>query len=145
MFKPKRVLVAGAGLGGLAAALRLACAGHRVEVWEKNAAPGGKLQERHADTECGRFRWDLGPSLLTMPRVLDELFAAAGEKRGEWIALERLPSACRYFWSDGTEIDEDAAFWERPGAARLLAHAAGIAALSGEAFLRHPPSAFWRA
>ncbi|SDU01190.1 phytoene desaturase [Verrucomicrobium sp. GAS474] len=148
MFKPNRsnqgkkaVVVVGAGLGGMAAALRLACAGHRVEVWEKNAAPGGKLQERR---EAG-FRWDLGPSLLTMPHVLDALFATAGEKREDWLTLERLPSACRYFWGDGTTLDEDAPFWARPDVARFLAHAEGIDALSGEAFLHYPPAEFWRA
>ncbi len=142
---PKRVLVVGAGLGGMAAALRLACLGHRVEVWEKNGVPGGKLQERRAETEAGSFRWDLGPSLLTMPHVLDALFAAAGERRETWLTLERLPSACRYFWPDGTRIDEDAAFWARPDVARFLAHAEGIDALSGQAFLNFPPAEFWRA
>jgi phytoene dehydrogenase-like protein len=59
----KRILVIGAGLGGLAAAIRLAHAGHAVEVWEKNDAPGGKLQELQRDG----FSWGTGPSILTMP------------------------------------------------------------------------------
>ncbi len=69
-----KILVIGAGLGGLAAAIRLAQAGHAVEVWEKNDAPGGKLKEMAQEG----FRWDTGPSLLTMPHVLRELFEAAG-------------------------------------------------------------------
>ena len=61
----KKVLVVGAGLGGLAAAIRLVRAGFAVEVWEKNSEPGGKVKELRA----GDFRWDMGPSLLTMPHV----------------------------------------------------------------------------
>jgi phytoene desaturase len=138
---PRKVLVIGAGLGGLAAAIRLARAGHAVEVWEKNAEPGGKLKE-HRD---GDFRWDTGPSLLTMPNVLRDLYAAAGERLDDHLELVRLDSACRYFWTDGTVIDEDAAFWQRPEVARFLDYARGIYELSGEAYLNHPPSELWRA
>jgi phytoene desaturase len=138
---PRRILVIGAGLGGLAAAIRLARAGHAVEVWEKNADAGGKLKE----IRDGAFRWDTGPSLLTMPDVLRELFAAAGERLEDHLELVRLDSACRYFWTDGTVIDEDAAFWARPEVARFLDYARGIYELSGEAYLNHPPSELWRA
>jgi phytoene desaturase len=138
---PRKILVIGAGLGGLAAAIRLARAGHSVEVWEKNAEAGGKLKEIR---DAG-FRWDTGPSLLTMPHVLGELFAAAGEKIEDHLDLVRLDSACRYFWTDGTVIDEDAAFWALPEVARFLDYARGIYELSGEAYLNHPPSELWRA
>jgi phytoene desaturase len=137
----KKILVIGAGLGGLAAAIRLARAGHAVEVWEKNGEAGGKLKEVCADG----FRWDTGPSLLTMPHVLRELFASAGERIEDHLELIRLESACRYFWTDGTTIDEDAAFWQRPEIAKFLSYARGIYELSGEAYLNHPPSEFWRA
>lgn len=137
----KKILVVGAGLGGLAAAIRLARAGHAVEIWEKNAAPGGKLKELRQD----RFSWGTGPSLLTMPQVLRDLFAAAGERIEDHLELVRLDSACRYFWTDGTVIDEDAAFWSRPEVARFLAYARGIYELSGEAYLNRPPGDFWRA
>ncbi|MEJ0000184.1 MAG: phytoene desaturase family protein [Verrucomicrobiota bacterium] len=137
----KKILVIGAGLGGIAAAIRLARAGHRVEVWEKNAGTGGKLQE----LRDGPFRWDTGPSLLTLPHILRELFTAAGERMEDHLELVRLDSACRYFWTDGTVIDEDAAFWRRPEVARFLAYARGIYELSGEAYLNHPPGEFWRA
>jgi phytoene desaturase len=138
---PKKILVIGAGLGGLAAAIRLAHAGHAVEVWEKNAEAGGKLKE----VRDGGFRWDTGPSLLTMPDVLRDLFAVAGERLEHHLHLVRLDSACRYFWTDGIVIDEDAAFWARPEVARFLAYARGIYELSGEAYLNHPPSEMWRA
>jgi phytoene desaturase len=138
---PKKILVIGAGLGGLAAAIRLARAGHAVEVWEKNAEAGGKLKE----VRNGAFRWDTGPSLLTMPDVLRDLFVTAGERVEDHLDLVRLDSACRYFWTDGTVIDEDAAFWARPEVARFLDYARGIYELSGEAFLNHPPAEMWRA
>ena len=138
---PQKILVIGAGLGGLAAAIRLARAGHAVEVWEKNAEAGGKLKE----IRDGAFRWDTGPSLLTMPDVLRDLYAVAGERMEDHLDLVRLDSACRYFWTDGTVIDEDAAFWARPEVARFLDYARGIYELSGEAFLNHPPSEMWRA
>lgn len=137
----KKILVIGAGLGGLAAAIRLARAGHAVEVWEKNAEAGGKLKE----IRDGAFRWDTGPSLLTMPDVLRDLYTAAGERLKDHLDLVRLDSACRYFWTDGTVIDEDSAFWARPEVARFLEYARGIYELSGEAFLNHPPSQMWRA
>jgi phytoene desaturase len=137
----KKILVVGAGLGGLAAAIRLARAGHAVEVWEKNDGPGGKLKELRLDG----FRWGMGPSLLTMPHVLRELFADAGERLEDHLELVRLESCCRYFWTDGTVIDEDAAFWARPEVARFLDYAQGIYELSGEAYLNCPPTDFWRA
>jgi phytoene desaturase len=61
------------------------------------------------------------------------------------LELVRLDSACRYFWTDGTVIDEDAAFWSRPEVARFLDYARGIYELSGEAYLNRPPGDFWRA
>jgi phytoene desaturase len=137
----KKILVIGAGLGGLAAAIRLARAGHAVEVWEKNGEPGGKVEE----LRIGNFRWDMGPSLLTMPHVLRELFADTGERMEDHLELVRLKSACRYFWTDGTVIDEDASFWSRPEVAKFLEYARGIYELSGEAYLNRPPGDFWRA
>jgi len=125
----------------MAAAIRLARAGHGVEVWEKNGEAGGKVKAFSQDG----FRWDMGPSLLTMPHVLRELYAAAGEPMEEHLELVRLESACRYFWTDGTVIEENAAFWAQPEVARFLDYARGIYELSGEAFLNHPPGEFWRA
>jgi phytoene desaturase len=136
-----KTLVIGAGLGGLAAAIRLARAGHAVEVWEKNGGPGGKL----GDLRIDGFRWGTGPSLLTMPHVLRELFADAGERMEDRLELVRLDSACRYFWTDGAVIDEDASFWSQPEAAKFLDYARGIYELSGEAYLNRPPGDFWRA
>jgi phytoene desaturase len=80
-----------------------------------------------------------------MPHVLRELFASAGERMEDHLDLIRLDSACRYFWTDGTVIDEDAAFWKEPEVAKFLEYARGIYELSGEAYLNRPPSEFWRA
>jgi phytoene desaturase len=137
----KKIVVIGAGLGGLAAAIRLARAGHHVEIWERHHTPGGKVREHRADG----YRWDMGPSLLTMPHVLHDLFQSAGRRTADYLDLRRLKTTCRYFWSDGTRIDEDDAFWSRSDVARFLDYAKGIYELSGAAFLNHPPAQFWRA
>src|SRR6516162_6833615 len=68
------IVVVGAGVGGLCAAIRLAAAGHRVTVLERNHEPGGKLAVHVRDG----FHFDVGPSLLTMPYVFDEVLQLAG-------------------------------------------------------------------
>lgn len=96
-----RVAVVGAGVGGLAAACRLAALGHTVTVLEAADDVGGKLGTYEHDG----FRFDTGPSLVTMPQVLEELFAATGAPLSEVLPLERLDVACHYRFPDGTELD----------------------------------------
>ena len=96
-----KIAIAGAGMGGLAAAIRLALAGHSVEVFEKNEQEGGKLNRLERDG----YRWDTGPSLLTMPFVYQELFKAAGSKLEDYVTLEPVDPVCRYTWLDGTSLD----------------------------------------
>lgn len=96
-----RVAVIGAGLGGLASAIHLAARGHDVVLFERNETPGGK---------AGRFEkqgysFDTGPSLVTMPEVLDELFAVAGKNRESALPMTRLDPQCRYFFNDGASFD----------------------------------------
>lgn len=97
----KSVIVVGGGLGGISAAIRLAASGFRVELFEKNDQLGGKMGELR---DCG-YRFDTGPSLLTMPFIIDELFAAAGARREDVLAFERIEPICRYFFADGHHLD----------------------------------------
>lgn len=136
----KTAVVVGGGIGGLATALRLRRAGAQVTLLEKNSSVGGKVAERHAHG----FRWDLGPSLFTMPQVLDRLFTDLGEERSNYLTLEPLSPTCRYRWADGYQFDENEFFWSRPDSARLLRHAKGLYDLSSSAFLESDPTEVWK-
>lgn len=96
-----RIAIIGAGLGGLSAAIRLANAGLLVDLYEQNNSVGGKAGEIIGNG----FRFDTGPSLLTMPFVLSDLFNACGEKIENYLIIERLEIACKYFYSDKTTIN----------------------------------------
>ena len=100
-MKSGRIAVIGAGLGGLSAAVRLASRGFHVEVFEKNPGPGGKANTM----ECGGYRFDTGPSLLTLPSVLEQLFEEAGEKSEDHLDPVKLEVICRYFYPDGSVIN----------------------------------------
>ncbi len=95
------VIVIGAGLGGLSAAIRLAAAGRHVVIFERNQDVGGKLAEWSQDG----FRWDTGPSVLTMRPVLEELFAAAGHRADEYLELLTVDPLTRYYFPDGIRLD----------------------------------------
>lgn len=95
-----RIGVIGAGIAGLAVAVRLAAKGHEVSIFEANTYPGGKLSEFEIDG----YRFDAGPSLFTMPHYVDELFRVAGEDPRQHFHYARLPLVCRYQWEDGTTI-----------------------------------------
>lgn len=96
-----KVIVIGAGIAGIAAAIRQAVKGHEVAVYEANAYPGGKLSAFRS----GDFRFDAGPSLFTMPHYVDELFTLAGKNPKEAFSYEKLETVCRYFYEDGTRIN----------------------------------------
>ncbi|MEY2844728.1 MAG: hypothetical protein RL076_274 [Chloroflexota bacterium] len=96
-----RVVVIGGGLGGMAAAIRSAVAGYDTTLVEAREALGGKL---NIVRDQG-FVWDIGPSLLTMPWVLDDLLRSAGSSLAQELDVIPLPSACRYLWQDGTRFD----------------------------------------
>ena len=95
------VVVIGAGLGGLSAALHLAAAGRRVTVLERAAIPGGRAG---AITDSG-YTFDTGPTVLTMPELVAETLAAVGESLGDWITLHRLDPAYRARFADDSTID----------------------------------------
>lgn len=95
------ILIIGAGVAGLAAAIRLAAAGQAVTVLEQNAQVGGKMGEI---TAAG-FRWDTGPSVITMRPVFEDLFRAAGRRLDDYLTLLPVEPLTRYFYPDGTVFD----------------------------------------
>ncbi|MFJ2435766.1 phytoene desaturase [Streptomyces anulatus] len=95
------VVVVGAGLAGLAAALHLLGAGRRVTVVEREGVPGG----RAGLLESGGFRIDTGPTVLTMPDLVEEAFAAVGERMTDRLELIRLDPAYRARFADGSQLD----------------------------------------
>lgn len=94
----KKALIIGAGIGGIATAIRLAVKGFSVEVFEANTYPGGKLSEIRQEG----YRFDAGPSLFTMPQYVDELFHLAGQKPEAHFTYKKMEENCRYFYPDGT-------------------------------------------
>lgn len=93
----KSVNIVGAGIAGLATAIRLAARGYRVTVFEQSDGPGGKLNSIGWEG----FRWDTGPSLFTLPDLVDELFLLAGEEMKSYIRYQKLDVITKYFYEDG--------------------------------------------
>ncbi|HET8682708.1 MAG TPA: phytoene desaturase family protein [Micromonosporaceae bacterium] len=96
-----RVVVVGAGLGGLACALHLAGAGREVTVVEREPRPGG----RAGRLAVGGYQFDTGPTVLTMPSLIAEALAAVGEELPDWLELTRLDPAYRAHFPDGSTLD----------------------------------------
>ncbi|MDN3551387.1 1-hydroxycarotenoid 3,4-desaturase CrtD [Mucilaginibacter aquaedulcis] len=96
----KKVLIIGAGIAGIASAIRLAAKGYQVEIFEANNYPGGKLSQ----FEQEGFRFDAGPSLFTMPQYVDELFTMAGKNPIDFFRYQKLDVVCKYFYADGTHL-----------------------------------------
>ncbi len=94
-------VVIGAGMGGLAAAIRLAAAGAAVTVVDAAATPGGKM--RTLPSPAGPV--DAGPTVLTMRHVFEDLFALAGERLDDHLTLLRQPILARHWWPDGSTLD----------------------------------------
>ncbi|MFI5157894.1 MAG: 1-hydroxycarotenoid 3,4-desaturase CrtD [Sphingobacteriales bacterium] len=97
---PKKALIIGAGIAGIATSIRLAVKGYDVEVFEANSYSGGKLSEFEKDG----FRFDAGPSLFTMPQYVDELFKLAGKNPSDYFQYKKLNILCKYFYADGTKL-----------------------------------------
>jgi phytoene desaturase len=145
----KATVIIGAGIGGLSAAIRLAAGGERVLILEKNDIPGGKMG--HFST--GGFRWDSGPSVITMRPVLEDLFHAAGRALDDYLELIPVEPLTRYFYPDGTVLDASsdltrmagqiASIDERDveGYLSYLSYAARIHRITGPVFIYdHPPT-----
>jgi phytoene desaturase len=99
-----RIVVIGAGVGGLAVAARLAARGHQVTVCERAAAVGGKLGVLEHTTAAGTFRFDTGPSILTMPDVFADLFRETGDPLESVLRLRPLTEIARYRYADGASF-----------------------------------------
>ncbi len=143
----KSVIIIGAGLGGMASAIRLAKQGWRVTVLEKNTRVGGKLG-CHAQEG---FLWDVGPTGLSMVSVLRELFDHADHHLEDYLDLVQVDPTCRYFFPDGRVMNA----WARrhlfeievarregdQGEAleRFMRYAEGLYKISAEARLFEPP------
>lgn len=97
----KKICVIGAGLGGLSASIRLANNGFEVDLYEQNNTPGGKAGEIK---ERG-YRFDTGPSLLTMPQVLKDLFSDCNENLEDYLKINRLDLICKYFYPNKSIIN----------------------------------------
>lgn len=101
MTKGATAIIIGSGIGGLAAAIRLAVQGFAVTVFEKNNVPGGKMSFFKDKGYC----FDGGPSLFTQPQLIEELFSLAGEPMAPHFQYRTVPIACKYFYEDGTVIN----------------------------------------
>ncbi|AFK03793.1 phytoene desaturase [Emticicia oligotrophica DSM 17448] len=99
-----KAAIIGAGIGGIATAIRLANKGYSVEVFEANDYAGGKLSE----FQQGEYRFDAGPSLFTMPQFVTELFELSGKNPENYFQYFKLPEVCKYFWDDGTRLSVSA-------------------------------------
>ena len=94
----KNIVIIGSGVAGLASAIRLGAAGHKVTVVEANDYVGGKLTAKN----IGRYRFDLGPSVFTMPHLIEELTVISKQElKFEYLTLDKI---CNYFYEDGTTL-----------------------------------------
>ena len=100
MVVDSKAIVIGAGIAGLAAAIRLRVQGFEVNVFEQNSYPGGKL----SNFKLGDYQFDAGPSLFTQPENIRELFELAGEDMTSHFSWQQMPVSCNYFYEDGTFV-----------------------------------------
>jgi len=146
-LRQRRAVVIGGGLGGLATAVRLAARGWRVEVFEQGPRLGGKMNT----FEREGFRFDTGPSLITMPWVFEELFEAAGSSLSRHVRLTQVSPLADYVYADGTRFTYTTSLpeWletvkqleprDREGFMKFMRLGARLFALSRETFLRRAP------
>ena len=95
------VVIVGAGLAGLSAALRLAGAGRKVTVIERESVPGGRNGLLMKDG----YSFDTGPTVLTMPSLINDAFNSVGEELKDWLELMPVTPLYRAFYADGSQLD----------------------------------------
>ena len=132
-----RVVVVGAGLGGLSVAARLAALGHEVELVEQSGEVGGKLGWYSRDG----FSFDTGPSLLTLPAVQRDLFLKTGDPIESVLDVVPLDPVARYRFADGTELDLPGG--GLPSVVRALDEALGAGTGEQWAAFLHRASEIW--
>ena len=143
----KKIVVIGSGLGGLAAAVRLAAQGHEVTLCEQGQSFGGKMNRW---SEQG-FRFDTGPSLITMPWIFREIFEAAGSRIEDHLQMVPVSPICEYLYPDGTRFNYSASMPEWLGTVsnldrrdvegflKFMRLGAQLYELSRDTFLRYRP------
>ena len=99
--KTDHVVIVGAGLAGLSAALHLAGAGRRVTILERENFPGG----RNGLLQTNGYSFDTGPTVLTMPSLIEEAFQSLGENMSDWLTLKPVSPLYRAFYHDGSTLD----------------------------------------
>ncbi|MFP5261265.1 MAG: phytoene desaturase family protein [Blastocatellia bacterium] len=144
----KSAVIIGGGLGGLATALRLAARGWPVTVCEQGPSFGGKM---NTWSERG-FRFDTGPSLITMPWVFEDLFKAAGARMRDYFELSPMRPIAEYIYADGTRFTYSASMpeWldvvrrleprDVDGFLKFMGLGARLYEISKETFLRRRPA-----
>lgn len=133
----KEALVIGSGIAGIAAAIRLAHKGYAVSVFEANEYPGGKL----TTIQLGNYRFDAGPSLFTLPYLVDELFELAGKNPRDYFSYRSLEMLCHYFYEDGTVLHAHA---DREKFLSEVENKLGINSLPLREYLEHSTYIFER-
>lgn len=99
--KSRKAIVIGSGFGGLAAAIRLQSAGIQTTIFEKRDLPGGRA---YVYRDKG-FTFDAGPTVITAPECLEELFSLSGRRMSDYIELMPVTPFYRLFWEDGFKFD----------------------------------------
>ena len=99
------IVVVGAGLAGLSAAMRLSGAGRRVTVLERESVPGGRAGRLNIDVGGGTYQFDTGPTVLTMPDLIRDAFDSVGEDMDDWLTLDPVTPLYRSFFPDGSVLD----------------------------------------
>jgi len=151
MNKKPHVVVIGAGLGGLSAAISLATEGFSVDLLEKNDKVGGKLNILEKDG----FTFDLGPSILTMPHIFQALFDRAGKNMADYINIQTVEPHWRNFFEDGSTLDlsSDPVIMKQeldklgPNTAKefeeFLAYSKKLCEITEQGYFEHGLDSFW--
>ena len=144
-MEDKRILVVGAGIGGIAAAARLARSGYQVQVFEKNAIPGGRCGQM----EIQGHRFDTGPTLFLMPELYQGAFKDLGEQIHDHLTLKRVDPTYQIHFNDGvslalssdlntmyTQLDSavprvSCATWKRDAGIMILPYRTWLGVISG--------------